>query len=647
MPDIIMSQGNPKNWKKSVQHPSEDDLLCYIDGELSPKLTESLCSHLEACWHCRNRAEKFQAAISLFIDYRSQVVQPLIETPNNWSGFGSKLRDVAAEIVPPSLWQRWRTTLDRLRVSLQEMDVRAARLTAISAFTILLGIAGVYFLLISSQTIVSAEELINRAAASRENELRNTDQPVLYQQLRVKRRDAQGEDSANIELWQDVDNSRMRQVASPKTSADASEVQKLNVLADLDNILRANNYEPPPLSIIGFRAWRKTLPEKRDLVEEAKIDEGISVLRLSTEITTQPVDGQLIASVLVVRASDYHPLEQHFRVMSADGVQEFELRETSFAVMSLNSLNPGFFADSSPVVTSARPLPSPGQSPEEVANATTVAVSVPGAVATGTLPNVVATAELEVEVLDLLHNAGADLGEQIEVKRMPNGPVMITGVVETLERKNQILNALQSVSGNPAVKIQINTVADEIARQKQAKAQPKPSVENVEVEGDTFPAEADLRAHFNGSDQAVRQFASRMTGRSSQAMTYLWAMKRLKSQFTVAELQKLTPEARSKWLNVIRSYARSYQSEIAALKRELQPVFGVSAGAGDGASVNSDAELMQTVDRLFEAGSGSNQVVRQAFTTGSGTNALKTAQFWRMLSEAEGLAKSIAEARTK
>src|SRR5438445_4768902 len=148
MPDIIMNKGNPKNWKKSVQHPSEDDLLCYIDGELPPKATESLRSHLEACWHCRNRAEKFQAAISLFIDYRSQVVQPLTESPNNWRGFGPHLQNAASETIPPSFWQRWRATLGRLRVSLQNIEPRTLRLTAISAFTVILGVSGVYFLLI-------------------------------------------------------------------------------------------------------------------------------------------------------------------------------------------------------------------------------------------------------------------------------------------------------------------------------------------------------------------------------------------------------------------------------------------------------------------------------------------------------------------
>src|SRR5258708_39611914 len=128
---IVMKEGNPKNWKKSVQHPSEDDLLCYIDGELSPKFTESLRSHLEACWHCRNRAEKFQAAISLFIDYRSHVVQPLIESRNNWSGFDSKLRTARTEIIPPSLWQRWRGSVRRMRVSIQNIEPRVPRLTPI------------------------------------------------------------------------------------------------------------------------------------------------------------------------------------------------------------------------------------------------------------------------------------------------------------------------------------------------------------------------------------------------------------------------------------------------------------------------------------------------------------------------------------
>lgn len=634
-----MNERDPKNWKKSGRHPSDDDLLCFIDGELSTSFSEDLRAHLEACWKCRNRSEKFQSAISLFIDYRSQVLQPMVEVPNNWRGFGSNLQDVVAQTGPPTFWQRWRGTLARFRTNLYSIDIRTARLATISAFTIAFFTAGLYFVLMFSQTVVSAEELLERATATRQSEISAAGQPVLYQQVQVKRRDIQGETTSSVELWQDIDNARMRQI----TLAADVDANHNTITNDLALIMRANDYEPPPLSIIGYRTWRNSLAEKRDSVTEDRLDDGVPILRLNTEVGGEIADGRIIASSLTVRLRDYHAVEQRFRVKTSDGEVEFELRETSFAVINRDSLKADFFNEATPIMLATKPLPSASQSPD--------GESVPEAVATGDLANAntataaVATAELEVEALNLLHGAGADLGEQIEVKRMPSGPLHITGVVETTERKNEILNALQPIAVNPAVRIQINTAAEEIARQKRSKAQPKPSVETVEVESGTFPAEADVRAAVGDNDQAVRQFASRMTSRSASAMNYLWAMKRLKGQFSTGELAKLSPEARGKWLNVIRSHARSYQREIAALKRDLQPVFGGSSAGGEGMNIGSDADLMRAIDQLFAAGSSGNQLVRQAFTTTSSqasTNALRTAQFWRLLNNAEALAASIA-----
>jgi hypothetical protein len=638
----VMSDCDPKNWKKSGRHPSDDDLLCFIDGEVSATFAEDIRSHLEACWKCRNRSEKFQSAISLFIDYRSQVLQPMVEVPNNWKGFGSNLQDVVSQTGPPTLWQKWRGTLTRFRTNLNSIDLRTSRLAAISAFTLLFFTVGLYFVLMFSQTVVSAEELLERAATRRQNEIATAGEPVVYQQLQIRRRDSLGEKAASVELWHDIDNARMRQVALTATDSE----HHPTITNDFALMMRANDYEPPPLSIIGYRTWRNSLADKRESVVEDRLEDGVPILRLDTEVGAEVADGKIIASSLTVRSRDYHAVAQKFRIKTPDGEVEFELRETSFAVMSLGSLKADFFGDATPIIAAAKPSASVGRSPD--------AESVPEVVATGgsssanTATAAAATAELEVEVLNLLHGAGADLGEQIEVKRMANGPLHITGVVETTERKNQILSALQSVAANPALRIQINTAAEEIARQKQSKAQPRPSIETVEVEGGMFPAEADVRAAIGDNDQAVRQFASRMTSRSASAMSYLWAMKRLQGQFSPGELAKLSPDARAKWLNVIRSHARSYQREIAALKRELQPVFGGSSGGGEGTNIDGDADLMRAIGRLFDVGSSGNQVVRQAFTTTSSqaaTNALKTAQFWQMLNRAEALSASIARGR--
>jgi hypothetical protein len=628
-----MNMDNPKNWKRGVEHPPEDDLLCYIDGELSQNEADEVRSHLEACWDCRNRAEKFQSAISLFIDYRSQVLRPLTEAPTNWRGFDSKLQRQAAEPIPPTFWERWRTALGRLHSTMPHAKQRTLRLAMISSVTLLLIFGGVYLIFVSGPAVVSAEQLIDRAYAAREAEIKNTDQPVLYQQLRVRRHGYEGEATATVEIWQDVENLRIRRVVAPQSGSE-------NVIGDVEHILKANNYAPPPLSIVGFKGWRDGLPDKQDSVEAAKLDDGQSGLRLTTESKADPQAGAILTVTLLVRASDFHPIEQQMRVLADDGIQEYEFRETSFAVMSLNSLNVVFFNDSMPMVVLAKPKPSASTDGSPGSNANESAL-----IGTKASPDAVGSTDLEVDVLNMIHNAGADLGEQIEVRRTVNGPVIVSGVVDTVERKDQIIKALSPVANNPAVRIQITTVAEYLAYQKQGSPTPRPSVESVEVEGDMFPAESELRKHFN-DNAAVKAFATRMTTRSSQAMNYLWAMKRLKGQFSQAELEKLSPEARSKWLSVLRSYARSYESEIATLKNELQPVFGGKVNGGTQEVINTDAELLSAIDQLFAAGSRTNKDIRAALTTSSsGVNVLKSTEFWQQLSRAEALAVSIDRAK--
>lgn len=709
-----MNKDQFTEWSQDGRHPADDDLLCFIDGELAPRASENVRLHLAACWYCRARAEKFQATISSFIDYRNQVLQPLNEAPNNWNSFDSKLNKISSENSAASPLNRWWWLINRFFTGLgrnassafsflfnkdkfnnfrRQFSPRSLRLSAITASLLIFSLVGVYFLWVGSFTIVSAEEILNRAGNSRQKEIKSKSEPVLYQQFQIKRRTARNQESVKqetlkIELWQDTVNQRLRRVVLSESSGEPAQVgenknqnsnniqpaalsdtdgalsNQQTIASDLEQILKANNFEPPhPLSIEGYRTWRNSLSNKQETVEEGKTDDGVSVLRLKTEISAPFNEGQVISAKLVVRARDYHPLEQKLRVKTASGEQEYEMLETSFAVMSLNSLSPGFFGDNPSLTATAinpSPLvsPSPGIAPmNNSANPANISLSNIEANTekpTKSAP-IQASPELEVAVLELLHNAKADLGEQIEVRRESNGPIVISGIVETPARKNELLNALVSVRENPAVKIQINTVAEAVARQKQqnaTKATPEPSVERIEVESNTFPAETDVRAFLarqgRDSDEAVRQYAARVINRSSQAMNYLWAMKRHKGRFSAAELSRLSPETRNKWLRLIRSYARSYQNEIAALRGELQPVFGGSGVSGSGSSINSDAELLLAIEQLFEIGSANNQVVRSAFITSSSqavTTVLKTPQFWRSLSQAEALAASLQTAK--
>src|SRR5947207_380738 len=99
-------------------HPSEDELLLYVDGELEAKATNHVRNHLEACWSCRVRTEKIEETISSFIDYRNQVLKPLVEQPpHGWRGFDGRLNRLANEVGRPSLFANVRGTLGRIKSS--------------------------------------------------------------------------------------------------------------------------------------------------------------------------------------------------------------------------------------------------------------------------------------------------------------------------------------------------------------------------------------------------------------------------------------------------------------------------------------------------------------------------------------------------
>ncbi len=53
-------------------HPSHQELLLAVDGELSPREEERVESHLAACWECRVRKQEIETAIGEFVRFQRQ-----------------------------------------------------------------------------------------------------------------------------------------------------------------------------------------------------------------------------------------------------------------------------------------------------------------------------------------------------------------------------------------------------------------------------------------------------------------------------------------------------------------------------------------------------------------------------------------------
>ncbi len=645
-------------------HPSEDELLLYVDGELVPKATNLIRAHLEACWSCRVRTEKIEETISSFVDYRNQVLKPLVEQPpHGWRGFDGKLSRLGDEVGRPSLLANVRGTLGRIFSAptwerghlLRTLDSRVLLrpVAAIITVSLIVGLL-IYF---NRTPVVSASELLTRASDAQQRAIGATNQAVVYQKIQVRRKAVTSSTPETVtwEVWNDTVNARSRQSVElsggrqfldEMTDAKApSPKQKTNLpvmLSGLADILRANHMNPAlPLSATSYDAWRRSVVARHDEVAKTKLPDGHDAFTLRTASSGQINAGEIIEASLVIRALDWHPVAESLRIKGADGEEEFELAETAYFVVSLNTLAPEIFAEQSIVAASPTNSPAAPARKETEPLTPNIQPSAP----------VVATADLEVEVLRLLHEARADLGEQLAATRGADGLLHITGIVDTPERKTEIMRALQPVMNHPAVRIEIQTIAEALTQQQQqrirSKATPAPVTEQkVEINSEAIAAAPELQRHFSSDDQ-LREFSARMVSQSRNAMRHVYAMKRLVVQFSPEELRTLSPEAKNKWVALIRSHARDYRNDVETLRHELQPIFSPSS-PGPGTSypeITDDASLARAAEQLFSLALANDGVIRSAFATSSessATSAISSPQFWRSLTSAEGLAGKIA-----
>jgi len=269
------------------RHPSEDQLLLTLEGEVAADESARVQQHLAGCWSCKARYEEMQRGILAFVEYREKRYLPALDSPSNdSSGFRARLRTVIGEASAIPLWAKLWLTLNRFcgpfqHVQLRWVTVVAAAMVALLVWTEVL-----------SPPAISASELLTRAIAAQKPAAMSR-QRTIHQTLQI--RSGKRVVTRNFE-W--------------KANAPTRQVQW--------------NADPlawnAPLTAQGFSDWRDGLGIKTDRVKRAGD-------RLVLD-TFAPADAIREASISV-RASDFHPVAQHIRF---DDGRELELTEIAFQI---------------------------------------------------------------------------------------------------------------------------------------------------------------------------------------------------------------------------------------------------------------------------------------------------------------------------
>ena len=429
-------------------------------------------------------------------------------------------------------------------------------------------------------------------------------------------------------LWQKADGSRVayhhgntaRPQSAPATAAD--------LLLSLDDVWQLDPSAKAFLSLVAEPA-----------AVEVELRSTTYVLTYTKERAIGA--SRLLKAILTLNRFDLHPIEQMLLVQRGGELREYRFVEASFELVPAKAVDKKVFDVEPELIGGARPTGRTGDWAHRDPNSSRVPPS------TSALAPAVASAELEVDVAYLLNQAKADRNEQVTLTRSAGGSLRVEGLVDDDQRKSELLRALAPVSQNPAVTIEIRTIAEALQR---TNVSGPVSVRQTEATANTVAVDGELREYFSQHgqggdvDESVRSFSSRTVNNAYSALFHAISLQRVVNRFANVDMRTVAPDARAKWLAMVREHATAYERELAVLREDLRPIFfaGTSSVAIDETPIATDADLAAAVERLHKLALANNEAVRTAFTISarSSAGALKSS-FWTMSASAERLAQRI------
>jgi hypothetical protein len=510
-----------------MRHPEDEQMLRYADGELPARAAGEVRSHLEACWQCRAQLEELQNTVGECVSYRKSVLQRhLPPVPVPWTDIYQRFSEIDASLVRPGL-------LDRAVQALR-WPMHNVRIWAPVAVALLL-VVGLYYQFRTTPS-VQASELLSKAVIAA-----NT-HPMKARRIEIRTKQ----------------HHFTRFSGTQQKLASSDDTDTIN---SLQTMFRTANYDwDDPLSAKAYQAWRNQLASKQDQVVQEK-----DAYRIQTSASS----GELMEASLKLRSPDLEPVEGRFEFRNREWV---EISEIVDAAPPSNSI----------AATDGHPLPNQPALPAGMSPDATPPPIAP--------PAPVPTVGDELHVWAALHQAGADLGDPIEVSRT-DAEILITGVGIPPQRQREIQDAIGSQS---RVVVRFSDSAPATVRAERPVAASPPGVELRQLQA-RLADKIGGRANFE-------QLASDIFDLSEPMMSRAYALRRLAQRFPTQVESQLSAQDRQLLRQLTREHTAALRRQTAELDRLLKPVLGSGSGTTGGFSSNAwqpaTEDLFQSARRV-------------------------------------------------
>lgn len=460
-------------------HPDENDLLLALERELQPEEIEEIAKHLGGCWSCRARFEEMQRGILVFVEYREDRYLPSLESPPNaFRSFPGQLRSVIDDDSS--------AIVTALRKALATFLAMPASVRWSAAVALITAIGLFWSQVLFNPTVVSANELLARAIAAQ-----NPSAPAKGKLGKRK----------TIRQTVQIRNGGRTVVRDFEwTAGEPVRHARWEMAEDLD---RWNS----PLTAEGFAEWRDSLAAKDDKVERDR-----DALKLTTVAET----GLVKKASIVVRATDFHPVEQH--IVFADE-QALDFLELGFEVADQ-------VAPAVPEESDETSLASQGRRAKSPVNLD----------------------ELELAVRYSLFTQKLDLREDLSITRTGN-EVTVSGTASSKERTDAIVSLLGKMDS-----VRVKVTSPEVTNASQASAGSKAKETSV---ASASPLGGELLAKEFPSSSERTYFVDAWLAASDKGLSHAWALKRLAERYPEKEESRLTPESVDKLREMLQTHLQA------------------------------------------------------------------------------------------
>jgi DNA-directed RNA polymerase specialized sigma24 family protein len=265
-----------------------------------------------------------------------------------------------------------------------------------------------------------------------------------------------------------------------------------------------------------------------------------------------PSDSPIISANLVLAATTMRPVRETLRLRDGREAREYRFAELKYEVVPANRVeNSDFDPDSE--------LSSLRSGPPKIRPDTN-------------------DAHLALEALQLLSNLGPEVERIVDMERLPDGSVRLSGVFSTSEQKAAVLRVFGSMPSGGHLKLALHS-NDEGPGSIETKSRliHVESVASIEVENQRIPFDPELRSFLSSQglsdpllEERIHQVASDTVGHSAQLHREAWSIRQISANdFTSAELGLMQHEDKMLWLTLLDKQIRAFDQDLSAIDRDL------------------------------------------------------------------------------